>query len=227
MSLSVHMGRVAESCLYRSTNLPAAGAVTIMCWYKYTSDSVTVPIAISLVNSAGTAARSFGRNLLASSDTWEFSANTMVELSPQLTTGRWHHVAIACSAVSGATSLLYLDGTLAATDTSAALTPAWLCFGSLAPLATGYWANHQFAAIKIWNRALTATEVIAEIPFALPYNWHGLNSCGPFATAWERLAWGRGFKTASVNPYADWSGNGDRNWTVYGTVDLDIGPPIG
>jgi hypothetical protein len=137
-----------------------------------------------------------------------------------LTVGRWYHIAGTLSGTSGNNFLGYVNGVLDVTGVAASITGSELRVGSPIGGGTDY-LNGNAAAIKIYDRVLTAAEIAAEVPWILPYNWAGLNSCYPMLTGWDILRLGLDAPRGDLRLESDWSGNG-RHWTVGGTVSHDL-----
>jgi hypothetical protein len=134
----------------------------------------------------------------------------------------WTHIA---GTSDGASNLiLYVNGVVDVTNTYAYTNGTSLDIGNNRAL-TITWLDGEMAAIKIWNRALSADEIKVEMGFVLPVNRAGLNSCYPMADERDWLSAGVPPFGAASDPLADWSGIGLR-WTQTGDIRMEAGPNI-
>lgn len=138
------------------------------------------------------------------------STPTIVNGSATITTGAWRHVALVRE---GTSSLkLYIDGALDATNTTN--TSSWtlnqplLAFGLSA--GAGNRMEGRLANAKVWTRALSADEIIAEMNMARPVSFSSLWAWYPM---WTHI------------DVADYSGNG-RTLTADGSPTTEDNPPV-
>lgn len=216
MPNSIRFGRSATSHLARTTNLPSRAACTIMGWFRINANAGTEFLwdlsdgttEFSLLLQSGVSLKTF---------------TTGLSPGTTLSVGRWYHIAVtgSGSAVTG-----YLDGvnTAGIGNTSSAFTPTALWFGARVS-NTAQFCSASIAAIKIYNRALTSGEIAAEIPWALPLNWAGLNSCYPVPGGWDAIDAQVPLAKAAKTRWPDYTGN-SLEWSETGTVETDPGPPI-
>lgn len=91
-----------------------------------------------------------------------FSANgaDLEPSSPSLKDGAWHHI---CATLSGMLVSLYVDGTLLGTKTITGLNTSQtdICIGGRPNVTSDIAQNAWYADARIYNRALTASEVAA------------------------------------------------------------------
>lgn len=131
-----------------------------------------------------------------------------------LSTGTWYHVAIVRA--SATDCRLYLNGALDigpdTRDVSGRSAATRLEWGAFASVNLSRF-DGRVAAIKIWDAALSAEEVAAEVRSIRPQRLANLNGWWPcFPGSGERAR--------------DYSGNG-RNWTESGTLTDEDPPPVG
>lgn len=131
-----------------------------------------------------------------------------------LSTGTWYHVAIVRA--SATDCRLYLNGALDigpdTRDVSGRSAATRLEWGAFASVNLSRF-DGRVAAIKIWDAALSAEEVAAEVRSIRPQRLANLNGWWPcFPGAGERAR--------------DYSGNG-RDWTESGTLTDEDPPPVG
>lgn len=129
-----------------------------------------------------------------------------------LSASTWYHIAMVRESASSCK--VYLNGVLDITstyNTTGRDNSDYDMF--VAAITGGAWAlNARYAAMKIWNRTMTASEVLQEMHVIRPAGADSLWGWFPmFPGATERLA--------------DWSGNG-RSWTANGTLTDEDPPPV-
>lgn len=219
----------ANTSLQRTTNLPPSASFTAMCWAMWTLNFTAYRTLFSLWQDASHLYDLMGYPSGSASSYLElYNGATEYTPSLNLTTNVWYHCAMVCSATSGSNLKMYLNGVLNGTGTTAiSMTPTTLYIGS-----DGNGARHftgLISAIKIYNRVLTAGEIAAEMPFAMPVSWDGLNSCYPVASPLERLRYGqqiRALPRGVATRFPDASG-WQNDWTTEsGAIDTETGPPI-
>lgn len=225
---SARFGRAgAEAYIRRQTNLPPQTAFTIMAWVRIRGDGSgfgggNTPNFFNFTDNANTA--SYGVLLNDASYTLALWNNSSAATGSTLTSGRWYHIAITVNGTSGNNFLCYLNGVLNITHTAASLaTLQSLLFASD---LSHEWTDCSISALKIYNRVLTKGEINAEMPFALPVNRGGLNSCYPIPSGWDVLPIGIAYPRSTIKRFADWSGLGNNEFTETGTIDTELGPPI-
>lgn len=213
---AVRFGRAgANSSLARTTNLPTA-VCTIMGWVKWSSVSTFAAI----FNLAGAAGQRFyyGTNNSGATELFDGSSSST---GTTLTTARWYHMAMTNDAT---TIRGYLNGVQDLTLGSISLTPGELQLGTD---QDSEFANAALGAIKVWNRALSVDQVAAEIPYAMPVDWAGLNACYPLATGWDLMTSGLILQgSTAASRWLDVSGNSGNDLSETGAIDLEVGPPI-
>ena len=141
-----------------------------------------------------------------------------------LSTGRWYHMAMTND---GTTITGYLNGVSDLTLSSIALTPGELQFGTD---QDSEFANAALAAIKVYNRCLTLAQIVAEMPYAIPVDWAGLNAAYPLGTGQDYATYDLSAVvrpgSSGISRWLDISGNTGNDLTESGTLDLELGAPI-
>lgn len=196
----------AADQLTRTTNLPPIATFTMMGWFLVKA----APAASGAFLSFGTAAGSIYYELLVSSTLvlgiWNGTANGT---GATLVLNKWYHLALAVAGTGASQCVGYLNGkaniTLAG---NAPNTAGLISVGTSVDLVDDL--NGRAAAVKIWDRALTAQQVLAEVWSAHPVNWYKLNSYHLMRTA----------------PLSRVDDNGrGRHLTVGGTLTTEADPP--
>ena len=153
----------------RTTNLPSITGYTMMCWAYTTTASAYQSAMCFGLNDPNKYESGF------SNGNFFFIYNTSSHTGSANSTSTWYHIAVVCSG-SGANQLkLYKDGNTTAditTDGNASITAGKFYIGN-------EFSGDQFlgriAAVKIWNAALSASEVAAERDFAYPVRTSNIN----------------------------------------------------
>lgn len=218
MPLSARLGRSGASSLTRLTNLVDSTNYTAMCWVRIT----TLASWMGFIQIDGTTNYyQLGPN--ADGSTLNIQVSGLGGGGSTLVAGRWYHVALTSSASTGSTTFAYLNGLLDITAGSVSFTTAKIWFGNT---SGGDPLDGNIAAIKVWNRTMTSGEIAAELPYAMPVNWAGLNCCYPMASGWDVASSGLVIPRGTVSRWADVSGVLGNDFTEAGTIDTDNGPPI-
>jgi hypothetical protein len=196
----------AGDYLTRTTNLPAISNFTAMVWGYLTVDMNTPGTALGFGN--------FGAFLLGVSDDGTtlsaYDAYNEI-LGSAWTLGTWKHLAIAVSGSGVGQALFYADGALFATlDGHAEFTATTFRLGAHPHPAADLLFNGRLAAHKLYDTALTVTQIQQEMRQYLPVNMTSLN-------AWAPLLLSTDLK--------DYSGAA-RDYTGSGTLTTEDGPPI-
>ncbi|HEY5867092.1 MAG TPA: LamG domain-containing protein, partial [Candidatus Tectomicrobia bacterium] len=98
----------------------------------------------------------------------------------EVATGRWFH---ACMVHDGATTRAYLDGVLDISIANTAGPSGNLWIGNELEIQGAQWLNGRWAAIKLWDGALTGDEIRREMAQYLPVRLADLNTFSPCLTA--------------------------------------------
>lgn len=196
----------AGDYISRTASVPASDPFSVSFWMYITADRNAAGTLFILVNAGGTSfvdvhLKSDGTTLEIGTS---YAGNSGGGTS--LSTGTWYHIALVRS---GASHTLYLNGVSDQTLSNAGtFTTATMGMGS----NTVTWLNGRLACIKVWDAALTQSEIQQEMNVIRPVRTNNLNLWTPnFPGATERLA--------------DYSGNG-RNWTANGTLTDEDPPPV-
>ena len=202
-----------------TTNLPAANAAqTISVWVKFSGASSAQGI-LSL-NGTGSAVRlGLGSGFLR---VRKDSGTTLVQVAAP-STNTWHHVAYT---LSGTTNVLYVDGVATtATATPDAAAPTAALAGATAA------GSERLAGalddIRVYNRALTAAEVLALAQGRLPGTGVATHTfADAFANATNNsqfiIASGILAGSSTISAHGDWLNYGGR-FTGTGPVTLTAG----
>lgn len=228
MPNSVRFGRAAaNSALSRTANLPGE-IMTVMFWLCIRGNGSgfaggNTPNFWNYDDNGGVG-HSNAALLNDASLTLGLWNDASVVTGSALTSGRWYHIAITKNGTSGGGNfLLYLNGVQDISHTPAGITSARMWLGTD---LGNEWTDCNMAAIKIWNRVLTAAEIVKEMPYVLPVDWAGLNSAYPLPNGWDRLPTGLLVPRGGLTRWRDISGQKDNDWTETGTLDTDLGSPI-
>lgn len=199
--------------LIRSTNLPSQNSFTMMGWFKQRADA-SYPIYLNHQSTTN------GRYILflGDGDASHFETYNLdnthsgENINAPLVLQTWFHLAMTAH---GDVLLGYVNGVLNSTSTvggAGAFPAANIRFCGT---ADGAGANANFAALKVFNRALTAREIAREMTQYVPLIGPelGLNSWVPAAGPTLEMA------AKDFGPYK-------RHFTAVGTMVLEAGPPI-
>jgi hypothetical protein len=223
MPNAIRLGRPGSATsLSRTTNLPTITSFTLMGWFRLTSGN------------AGQFSTFFAHGGSASSSYYFVGevqpglhfgtvVNGTAVTGSAITADRWYHVALTVNGTSGSNVLAYLNGVVDVTTTAATVTAQKLWIGNQ---ADGDWLNGNAAAIKLWNRVLTIDEIIAEMPYAVPMDWSGLNAAYPLGNGWELASCGLVIPKGTSARWPDISAQIGNEWTEAGAIDTENGPPI-
>jgi hypothetical protein len=199
-----------------ATNLPNTSAPqTIAAWVKF-SGATTAQAIVALTGSGGAIRMGLASGYLL---VRKNNGATLVQTAAP-STNTWHHVAYT---VSGTTQVLYVDGVATtATATPDNATPTSAYAGATAP-ATERLAG-ALDELRIYNRALTAAEVLALAQGRLPATGsaiHTFSDAFANATSYSQFIIASGIVTGSAAIVArgDWLNYGGR-FTGTGTVTL-------
>lgn len=215
---SVRLGRSGLSQLARTVNVPSSTSFTMMCMTRPITTGTFQGILVFGSNSTSDyyyAGTDNSNNFQLYNRSAGFSGSAMV-------TNVWTHIAMTVSGTGAGQFLGYKDGALNITGDARAITLNELRIGNDFDNES-YGGN--VAAIKIYNRVLTADQINAERWFAMPVDWAGLNSAYPLGTAWDVANSGLVIPRGVVSRWPDVSGQFSE-WTETGTIDVDSGPPI-
>jgi hypothetical protein len=219
MPNAIRFGRSGAGDLSRTINLPPSTGFTAMGWFRVP----TLAGWMSCIQLSGVGSF-YQMGVEGTTGLNEFEINTAAAQWPgsALVSGLWYHMCMTASGTSGANTFGYLNGVLNLTATSVSFTSNKLWLGNS---TGGDPLNGQGAAIKIWDRVLDAAEINAELPYAMPVSWAGLNSAYPLPSMWDLASSGVVVPRGALTRWADVSGN-NVEWTQNGTLDTDLGPPI-
>jgi len=164
--------------LSRTTNVPDYNATyTLMGWYKAEFLTAHIPYILNIQNTAGT---QWDAVILQNSMTRvDMDTNAGITTGPTLTfVDTWKHLALVRE--SSTSAKIYVDGSLQVTSTVSVGTSrtANLIVAGFSGTA-GYQAQGALAAVKIWDRALTAAEVAQEMRTIRPGSLLSINSWFP------------------------------------------------
>lgn len=198
----------------RTANLPTNGAFTVAGWFNIVSDRTGQWRYFIALENATTNATDWA--LLGLRDNNEFGIDNRSgsgTFSSTPSVGTWFYAALY--AIGNNTSDLKgiwwnTSGVAVTTQVGGshgAFTPAVLYIGND---SYDEWNGIKFAHVKVWDAALTQTELEQEMWSVRPQRMANLN-------VWSPL-----FVHGDVN---DYSGNG-RNWTAGGTLSTEDGPPV-
>lgn len=205
--------------LTRLTNLPANNAVTLMAWV-YVRSSATGGNLNTMLR-IGAAGAGNMLNLCENGGKMAiYDVASPKQGATALPLNTWVHLTMTCD---GSNALGYFNGALDLTVGSPTLPTVASITSGDSYTADPY--DGDIAAIKIWNRVLSASEIPAEVPYAIPILRDGLNSAYPMASEWDVANSGLVVPRASTSRWPDVSGGG-YEWTESGNVDSSIGPPI-
>lgn len=200
--------------LRRTASLPSATAFTTAFWFYSTADPAPWGAACALEGATGSATN--GYYIIANGSlrylAWWDGGGGFQTLALTVPNNTWTFLALTCSGTaSGNLSAHYGTGsTLTTVNSNTGLggfTPALLCFGN--DSYGEYWTG-RYAAIRVWDRALTATELEREMQATLPMNYTNIHAIWP------------SFQHTQLE---DWSGN-TKSLTANGTLSSADGPPI-
>ena len=194
--------------LSRTTNLPSMYSCTMMGWFLRVVDrnSFETPLAWGQT-SAGLYFNCYVNNTNNFIGLYAADGGTAATSSTECLVGVWNHWTMCSS--SNLTCKLYINGNLLLdVNPSDGVTnqKLWICNDPNAELFNG-----RAAAIKIWNRELSAAEIQQEMWTYIPQNWESLNSYFPLFTVADKAR--------------DYSGL-NRDLTITNAVTTEDGPPI-
>jgi Concanavalin A-like lectin/glucanases superfamily/Bacterial Ig domain len=139
----------------------------------------------------------------------EVWTNTSSALGSPLTLGAWYHVAMTVSGSGPGQVRVYLNGALDMTaDGNPAATAQRLSIGNN---SHSEWLDGNAADVKVYNVALSASEIAKEMGQYAPVRAADLNSWYPLRAASDAVT--------------DYSGNG-RTLTLAGALTTVAGPPL-
>src|SRR5262245_16559461 len=192
--------------LERTTNIPSRTSHTIMAWIKQTTDTNNWATFIRLAESPGSA--NFTLSAGFSDPVFSIYNGSTQDTGTTLTVGTWYHIAQVGdgSNVSG-----YLNGVLDVQVGQNSLTFGRLQLGNASEF--NEFLDGCMPAIKIYDVALTADEIAAEMLQYAPIRLDNLNS------------WIPGIDVSTTDAVKDYSGLG-RDFTINGTLAIEDGPPI-
>jgi hypothetical protein len=196
--------------LVRTTNLPPITSFTMMGWFKLASDSHAYQTMLGLTHA--TSSDAYLLMTCCGNGAPQLSVWTGAQfvLGPNLALNTWYHVALVVSGSGPGQVKAYLNGTLAFTADGNPNVPSQRF--SIGNDSHVEWMDGSAAAVKLYDAALTQSEIAAEMAVATPVRTTSLN-------AWYLL---QSAATAAV----DTSGNG-RTMTVAGSLTTDAaGPPV-
>lgn len=205
--------------LSRSTSLPSATAFTLCGWFKIVGDGAgSNEYLCAIGDTDGTDWLVFYTRVSGTYSVRLYSPAAGAPVSAgSISTGQWYFGALSCAG-TGATDAKARFAALGATTFSSAsvpgvaFTPTALAFGDT--LSYGQWANAAVAGWKLFDRALTDAELLAEMYRLTPASTTNLNLWTPMV------------HNTAANAVRDFSGNG-RDWTAVGTLSVEDGPPVG
>jgi concanavalin A-like lectin/glucanase superfamily protein len=200
--------------LSRTTNVPSRTACTMMGWVNLAVDRNSNSDAMALRQSGGTSNIFTIQTDVDGTSIQQFVASTQGATFGTYVVGQWMFVAITGNATPQAISYCRAASatslSTSAAIATASVTAAMISFGDRFP-AGGEFINGYMAVLKVFDAALTSTEILAESFTVQPVRQTNINS------------W---FPLTSITQAADQSGNA-RNLTVGGTVTWDDQmPPI-
>ena len=201
-----------------TTNMPAANAAqTISVWVKFSSAAATQTLVALTASGSAVKLQLSGGNLRVRKN----SSNLVQVTAPS--TNTWHHVAYT---LSGTTHRLYVDGVAtSASVTPDAATPTAAFAGATA--AGSERLAGSLDEIRIYNRALTAADVLAMAQGRLPGTGvatHTFADALATANNTSTITIASGVLSGStpIAAHGDWLNRGGR-FTGTGTVTLTAG----
>ena len=197
--------------LRRTANLPAANAFTQCAWFYYVATRSAYAFFLGCEDATTNATK---WNLLGFRDTNAFeitvtSGDTTFASNPA--TGAWHFVALTGTGTTLTGYHWTAAGVLqtATATLDASFTPAAFWFGSD---SYNEWVNCRLSHMRLWDVALTQTQLQQEMWRSRPVNLASLNgNWNGYPGATERLR--------------DYGPNA-RNLTAGGTLTDEAGPPL-
>lgn len=223
MPLSARFHRSATSYLKRTTGLPPTSTFTMMAWVRENANGYSSGAGVLYgFVASGTSGCYMGWQNGTGLD---MTSADMNDFTYAASLGLWYHTAITAS---GTDAFGYVNGVLRMNGAAGRIVEGDTLVVGASSNGVRYSASNV-AALKIWNRELSQAEIVAEMPYALPVNRAGLNSCYPIPSGWDVLAVralgpldGLG---GALTRWGDWSGGG-LEWTEADVIDLENGPPI-
>ena len=194
--------------LARLTTPPPMYSCTLMAWVKIAA----LPASYGTFFSIEWAAGQYHAALVQSTGLFRlFSANGPgFANGATLAVGIWYHIAFTIAGSSAGQFLGYLNGVQNISHTAkASATATGIRFGRV---NDGDDLNGTEAALKVWNRVLTAAQIRAEMGYVVPLIFTDLNTWAPCEASRAALH-------HDLGPY-------QQHLTVGGTVTSAPGPPI-
>lgn len=201
--------------LRRTTGLPSDTLFTIAGWARLVSDKTGYYRYFAGIEDAVSSSGYFKIIGWTALDSFEIAANgASASFSTSPSNGQWFYFAISCNGTGTGNFKGYwitADGATVytASSTPAAFTEAVLEIGND---SWDEWNNMRFAAIKVWDAALTQDEIRQEQFTILPKRTADLH-------AWWPMFPGSGERAR------DYSGNG-KDLTEVGTLSDEDPPPV-
>lgn len=168
MSIS-HNGTI-NSFYSRTTNLPPITTFTMMGWFRSTGTGAATHLFL------GSGSR-YAIEMPAAATTLNLvNSLSTVTGKTSITAGIWHHLALVCSGTAASELRVFLNGKVECVSAgNAAVTSTTMRWcGAPAQARAGNWA-----AIKIYDRALTETQIQAEMSQVMPVSIDNLNAYYP------------------------------------------------
>ena len=149
----------------RGSGLPNAGAnanITISAWTKPTT--ATIGGGLRNIFNKGQNGNCFNYGMVLQSGVLNArNSNGDFSLVGSVVAGKWQHVAVVFNGSSGATG--YIDGLPVGSNASGGTTTCSITdwtIGMRASTGSSEWFNGSIDEVKIYNRALSAAEILAE-----------------------------------------------------------------
>ena len=194
---------VNPDSLNRTTTLPTITSFTMMGWYLQTTASSVHGMLLCYGHATSSAV--YAITTISTGLALDIYAGSGFFSGGAVALNTWYHVAMTVSGTGANQCLAYRDGVqVASLSGNAAITgdKLWVGNDAFTEVLLG-----RMAAIKIWNAALTATEIAQEMRSYVPRRLANLLSWHPMLTHTDLSQFGA-------------------TWTGSGTLATDQGPPI-
>jgi hypothetical protein len=204
--MAIGFGTTAGDALTRTTTLPPITSFTMMAWVMIETDANRYTAFFSFGH-ATDSNFSYYLGTLADGttlDLYQVSDHGGTALS----VGTWYHLAMTIAGTGTNQALAYVNGVLDITTNGRSAIPGAAMIISN-DQTYGSSILGRMTAVKIWNVALAAEEIQAEMRCYLPVRVADLNT-------WSTML--------GAGDVANYAGTGD--WTVGGTLTTVDGPPI-
>ena len=171
--------------LRRTSGLPAIAGFTMMCWFL----PRTITAASQAIMTFGSETDYDWYNMYLVATTGEFAmynGATVYSSGRTAATNRWYHCAVRVTSTSQGGLTGFLDGgrTTWTGDGRGTNTAGRLSVGRN---YSGFAADGQYCALKVWNAKLSRQEIQTEMRFVDAVRTANLSILSPLTSARERL----------------------------------------